>query len=58
MHTLIDELSLSTDTREDPFLLLREVFAVRQDNHLPIKLKECKLMKQAMEYLGFDLRYS
>ena len=53
----IHDVSLGTNTQEDPILLLQEFFTVCQENHLRIKLEKCKFMREEMEYLGFDVRY-
>ena len=57
MEAHIDDVSLGTNTQEDPVLLLREFFIVCQENDLRIKLEKCEFMKQEMEYLGFDVGY-
>ena len=57
MEGHIDDVSLGTNTQEDHVLLLREVFAVCQENHLRIKLEKCEFRKEEMEYLGFEVRY-
>ena len=57
MGAHIDDVSLGTNTQEDPVLLLREFFIVCQENHLRIKLQKCEFMKEEMEYLGFDVGY-
>ena len=57
MEAHIDDVSLGTNTQEDHVLRLREFFTVRQENHLRIKLETCELMKEEMEYLGFDVGY-
>ena len=53
----IDDVSLGTNTPEDHVLHLRELFVVCQENHVRIKLEKRELMKEEMEYLGFDLGY-
>ena len=55
MEAHIDDVSLGTNTQEDHILLLRDFFAVCQENHLRIKLKKCEFMREEMEYLGFDV---
>ena len=57
MKTLIDDVSLGTNTQEDHVLLLREFFIVCQENHLRIKLEKCEFMKEEIDYLGFDVGY-
>ena len=57
MEAHIDDVSLGTKTQEDAVLLLREFFIVWQENHLGIKLEKCELIKEEMEYLGFDVGY-
>ena len=57
MEAHIDDLSLGTNTQEDHILLLQECFTVCQENHLCIKLEKCELMREEMEYLGFDVGY-
>ena len=53
----MDYLRVGTNTQEDHILLLQEFFTVCQENHLPIKLEECKFMRDEMEYLGLDVGY-
>ena len=57
MEAHIDDVSLGANTQEDHVLLLREFFIVCQENHLRIKLDKCEVMKEEMEYLGFDVGY-
>ena len=57
MEADIDDVSLGTNIHEDHILLLQEVFAVCQENHLRIKLEKCEFMHEEMEYLGFDVGY-
>ena len=57
MEAHINDLSLGTNIQEDHVLLLREFFILFQESHLRIKLKNCELMKEEMEYLGFDVGY-
>ena len=44
MEAHIDDVSLGTNTQEDPVLLLREFFTVCQENHLRIKLEKCEFI--------------
>ena len=53
----IDDMRLGTNMKEDDVLLLREFSIIRQENHLRIKPEQCELMKEEMEYLGFDVGY-
>ena len=57
MEAHIDDVILGTNTQADHVLLLREFFIVCQENHLRIKLEKCEVMKEEMEYLGFDVGY-
>ena len=57
MEAHIDDVSLGTSTQEDHILLLQEFFNVCQENNLRIKLEKCDLMREEMEYLGFDVWY-
>ena len=57
MEAHIDDVSLGTNTQEDHILLLQEFFTVCQESHLRIKLEKCELMREEMEYLGFDVGY-
>ena len=57
MEANIYDVSLGTNTQEDPVLLLREFFIVCQEIHLRIKLQKCGFMKEEMEYLRFDVGY-
>ena len=51
----MDNVSLGTNAQEDHFLLLQEVFAVCQKNHLLIKLDKCELMGEEIKCLGFSV---
>ena len=57
MEAHIDDVSLGTNSQEDHILLLQEFFTVCQEAHLPIKLQKCELMREEMEYLGFNVGY-
>ena len=57
MEAHIDDVSLCTNTQEDPILLLQELFTVCQENYLRIKLEKCEFMHGEMKYLGCDARY-
>ena len=57
MEAHIDDVSLGTNTQEDHVLLLREFFIVCQENHLRIRLEKTEIMKEGMEFLGFDVWY-
>ena len=57
MEAHIDDVSSGTNTQEDHVLLLCECFIFCQENHLRIKHEKCELMKEEMEYLGFDVGY-
>ena len=57
MEAYIDDISLRTNTGEDNILLLQGFFTVCQANHLRIKLEKCEFIRDAMEYLGFDVSY-
>ena len=57
MDAHIDDVSLGTNTQKDRILLLQEFFTVYQENYLCIKLENCEVMREEMEYLGFDVRY-
>ena len=51
----IDNVSLRTNTQEHHILLLPEFFTVCQEHHLRIKLEKCELMREEIEYLGFEV---
>ena len=38
-------------------ILLRECFAVCQENHTRLKLEKCEFMQETMQYPGFDIGY-
>ena len=57
MEAHIDDVSLGTNTQEDHILLLQELFAVFQENHLRIKLEKWEFMREEMDYLGLDVGY-
>ena len=57
VETHIDDVSLGTNTQEDYILLLQEFFTVCHENHLRNKLEKCEFMREAVEYLGFDVGY-
>ena len=57
MEAHIDDVSLGTNTQDDHILLLQEIFTVCQENHLLIKEEKCEFMREAMDYLGFDVGY-
>ena len=47
--------ALGGNTQEDHLILLREFFAVCQENHTRLKLEKCEFMQETMQYLGFDV---
>ena len=53
----IDDVSLRINTREDYILLLEEFFTVCLENHLRLKLRNCGLICEEIEFLGFDVGY-
>ena len=57
MKTHIDDVCLRTNTQEDHLNLLRELFAVCQENNTDLKLEKCEFMQESMQYLGFDIGY-
>ena len=57
MEAHIDDVCLGTNTQEDHLILLREFFAVCQENHTRLKREKCEFMQETMQYLGFDVGY-
>ena len=55
MEAHIDDVCLGTNTKEDHYLLLQEFFAVCRKHHMRVQLERCKVMKEEMEYLWFDV---
>ena len=49
---------LGTNTQEDHLILLGELFAVCQENHIRLKLEKCEFMQETMQYLGIGNGYS
>ena len=57
MEANINDVSLGINTQENNILLLQEFFTVCQKNHVRINFEKCELMREEMEYLGFDIGY-
>ena len=57
METHIDDVCLGSNTKEDHYILLQGFFSVCQEHNVHIKLEKCWFLKEAMEYLGFDVDY-
>ena len=57
MEAHIDDVCLGTNTQEDHLILLGKWFAVCQENHTGLKLEKCELMRETMQYLGFNIGY-
>ena len=57
MEAHIDDVCLGTNTQEDHLILFGEFFAVCQDNHTRLKLKNCEFMQDTMQYPWFDFGY-
>ena len=57
MEAHIDDVCPGTNTQEDHLILLREFFAVCQENHSRPKLEKCEFMQENMQYLGLDIGY-
>ena len=53
----IDDVSLGTNMPGDHILLMQDFFAVCQENEVCITVKNCDVMRQEMEYIGFDVGY-
>ena len=57
MEAHSNDVSLGTNHQEDHILLLQAFFTVCQKDYLCIKLQKCELVRDEIEYLGFDVRY-
>ena len=57
MKAQINDVTLGTNTQEDHILLLQQPFTVYEENHLRMELEKCEFMREAIEYLGFNMGY-
>ena len=57
MLAQMDDVCLGTNTKEDHYILLQQLFSVCQEHDLRIKLEKCEFLREEMEYLGFDVGY-
>ena len=57
MQGHIEDVWLGTNSKEDHYILLQEFFSVYQGHKMRIKLEKRGLLREEMEYLGFDVGY-
>ena len=50
-----DDVGVGSSSKEDHLFLLEELFKIVQKHKLRIKLSKCDLLKENLEYLGFDV---
>lgn len=51
----IDDILIATETIEEHFNILKEVFEILTKNHLQLQLAKCSFMKTKIEYLGYKI---
>ena len=55
MKCFVDDVSLGTETVADHYLLLQLFLSVCKELQLRIKWSKCVLLKDVIEYCGFQL---
>lgn len=51
----IDDIIIATETIEEHFVVLKQVFKILVENHLQLQLTKCKFLKSKVEYLGYNI---
>ena len=57
IEAYIDDVFLGTNTIEDHKALIDELLSVSDECNTRVKIDKCEVMKELVEYLGFEVGY-
>ena len=55
LGAFFDDVGVGSSTKEEHLFLLEELFKIVQKHRLRIKLPKCDLLRESLEYFGFDV---